>query len=72
MIILDEETLYDGEVYHTVGALGDNEAEYLYFAQPRSSKMKCQYAHDINSGEIELEHDLYVEKTTLEPDETEL
>jgi|GEM_PF-574188 hypothetical protein len=69
MLIIDEENLYEGTVYHTIGAVGETEQEYLYFAQPRESKMKCQYMHDINSEEIELQKDLCVMKYELEPEE---
>lgn len=72
MIIADEEILYSGTVYHIVGAEGDTEEEYLYFAQPRDSKMKSQYMHDNALDELfEREEDLRVFQTCLEPDEPE-
>lgn len=73
MIIADEDILYAGTVYSTIGAQGETEEEYLYFAQPRDSKIKSQSAHSNALNElIESEEDVLLMKAKLEPNDPEV
>lgn len=73
MIIDYEDSLYRGTVYRIIGSQGQEDEEYLYFAQPRDSKTKYQQMHDNALDELfEREEDLLVMKAELESNESEV
>ena len=67
MIIIDTETRYDGENYLAIGAKGETDESYLYFAQSLDKRLKSQKSHNscLNTL-LEEEDDLQVRKSTLE------
>jgi len=69
MIIIDSETRYEGRNYKAIGAHGQNEEEFLYFAQPVDMQLKSHKNHDkILNKLLDGDEDLLSRKTTLEPD----
>ena len=72
MNIIDSETRHEGVNYKAIGAQGEIDEEFLYFAQPKDSMLKAQKQHDWNLNalldkEMEEDEDSIYREASLEP-----
>lgn len=71
-MIIDSDTLYEGEIYRAIAAKGRTEDAWLQFLQPRDARQKSQKKHDnILNYLLENEEDLKVRKTSIDYEEPE-
>ncbi|WP_414837943.1 hypothetical protein ACK3SF_00905 [Candidatus Nanosalina sp. VS9-1] len=72
MIIIDSETRYDGENYKAIGAHGEGDEEFLYFAQPVKDQLEAHRNHDkLLNALLDGEEDEIVREASLEPSYSE-
>lgn len=72
MIIIDSETRYNEENYKAIGAEGEGDEEFLYFAQPVKDQLGSHRNHDkILNALLDGEEDELVIEASLDQDYSE-
>ena len=67
MIIIDSEARYNEENYKAIGAEGENDEEFLYFAQPIDAQLEAHRMHDkVLNALLDGDEDLIVREASLD------